>query len=235
MTSLADTYYLASRARYKLTREASRQDHDLRVLVSHANMLDNLMDSLHKQRAEQQEMLKKRRAEQMNRRVSFDLPAKPTLEVTAAAPAEAIEEDDDNKEVVDYYSDSSDSESDSDGDDYEEEESEDEEYLQFSSLARRQTHPHRTLPTIDEDYEEMVAEEEEINKSNSKLASSRRPPSPPAEDDLDSKAVPSLSYSSEEESEDEIESVPRLINTSTARSLEKEGGIQMPLPTIGVY
>jgi len=46
--SLADTYFLAARARSKLTKEASRHDHDLRVLVSHANLLDSLMDSLAK-------------------------------------------------------------------------------------------------------------------------------------------------------------------------------------------
>lgn len=42
----ADAYYLATRARAKLTREACRQDHDLRVLVSHANLLDSLMETL---------------------------------------------------------------------------------------------------------------------------------------------------------------------------------------------
>lgn len=42
----SDAYYLATRARAKLTREACRQDHDLRVLVSHANLLDSLMESL---------------------------------------------------------------------------------------------------------------------------------------------------------------------------------------------
>lgn len=48
--SISDTYLLASKARSKLQHEASRHDHDLRILVSHANMLDNLMDSLAKHR-----------------------------------------------------------------------------------------------------------------------------------------------------------------------------------------
>ncbi|ANB12924.1 hypothetical protein AWJ20_1202 [Sugiyamaella lignohabitans] len=44
--SQADMYFLAARARSKLTKEAARHDHDLRVLVTHANLLDNVMDSL---------------------------------------------------------------------------------------------------------------------------------------------------------------------------------------------
>ncbi|PGH28685.1 hypothetical protein GX50_08578 [[Emmonsia] crescens] len=41
--SLTQTYFLAHAARAKLSREASRPDHDLRILVGHANMLDSLM------------------------------------------------------------------------------------------------------------------------------------------------------------------------------------------------
>ncbi|KKK24805.1 hypothetical protein AOCH_005049 [Aspergillus ochraceoroseus] len=41
--SITQTYYLAHTARKKLTREASRPDHDLRLLVGHANLLDSLM------------------------------------------------------------------------------------------------------------------------------------------------------------------------------------------------
>lgn len=41
--SITQTYYLAHTARRKLTREASRSDHDLRLLVGHANLLDSLM------------------------------------------------------------------------------------------------------------------------------------------------------------------------------------------------
>ena len=41
--SLTQTYYVASTARSKLGREANRADHNLRVLVGHANLLDNLM------------------------------------------------------------------------------------------------------------------------------------------------------------------------------------------------
>ncbi|GAO18420.1 uncharacterized protein UV8b_02819 [Ustilaginoidea virens] len=41
--SIAQTYYLAHTARAKLSREAAQPDHDLRLLVGHANLLDSLM------------------------------------------------------------------------------------------------------------------------------------------------------------------------------------------------
>ncbi|KAF1959589.1 hypothetical protein CC80DRAFT_489711 [Byssothecium circinans] len=51
--SLTQTYYIASSARSKLGREASRADHNLRLLVGHANLLDSLMIEL--QDAERQQ------------------------------------------------------------------------------------------------------------------------------------------------------------------------------------
>lgn len=44
--SLTQTYYIAASARSKLGREACRADHDLRLLVGHANLLDSLMIEL---------------------------------------------------------------------------------------------------------------------------------------------------------------------------------------------
>ncbi|KAG6000888.1 hypothetical protein E4U21_004940 [Claviceps maximensis] len=41
--SVTQTYYLAHKARAKLSQEAARPDHDLRLLVGHANLLDTLM------------------------------------------------------------------------------------------------------------------------------------------------------------------------------------------------
>ncbi|KAF7548099.1 hypothetical protein G7046_g8795 [Stylonectria norvegica] len=41
--SVTQTYYLAHKARAKLSREAAQPDHDLRLLVGHANLLDSLM------------------------------------------------------------------------------------------------------------------------------------------------------------------------------------------------
>ena len=45
--SLTQTYYIAASARSKLGKEACRADHDLRLLVGHANLLDSLMIELH--------------------------------------------------------------------------------------------------------------------------------------------------------------------------------------------
>jgi len=44
--SLTQTYYVASTARSKLGKEAGRADHNLRLLVGHANLLDQLMVDL---------------------------------------------------------------------------------------------------------------------------------------------------------------------------------------------
>ncbi|KAL2358630.1 hypothetical protein BJ546DRAFT_20526 [Cryomyces antarcticus] len=44
--SVSQTYSVARTARSKLGREASKADHDLRVLVGHANLLDTLMVEL---------------------------------------------------------------------------------------------------------------------------------------------------------------------------------------------
>lgn len=41
--SITQTYYLAHKARAKLSHEAAQSDHDLRLLVGHANLLDSLM------------------------------------------------------------------------------------------------------------------------------------------------------------------------------------------------
>ncbi|KAF2828720.1 hypothetical protein CC86DRAFT_368879 [Ophiobolus disseminans] len=51
--SLTQTYYIAASARSKLGKEANRADHDLRLLVGHANLLDSLMVEL--QDAERQQ------------------------------------------------------------------------------------------------------------------------------------------------------------------------------------
>lgn len=52
--TLTQTYYLAHTARAKLSREASKSDHDLRLLVGHANLLDGLMLDLAEAEREQE-------------------------------------------------------------------------------------------------------------------------------------------------------------------------------------
>ena len=52
--SITQTYFLAHSARGKLSKEASRSDHDLRLLVGHANLLDSLMIDLASAEQEQE-------------------------------------------------------------------------------------------------------------------------------------------------------------------------------------
>jgi len=52
--SLTQTYYIAASARSKLGREACRPDHNLRLLVGHANLLDSLMLDLAEAEREQE-------------------------------------------------------------------------------------------------------------------------------------------------------------------------------------
>ena len=51
--SITQTYYLSHKARAKLSREAAQPDHDLRLLVGHANLLDSLMLELAEAEQEQ--------------------------------------------------------------------------------------------------------------------------------------------------------------------------------------
>jgi hypothetical protein len=57
--SITQTYMLAHSARGKLSKEASRADHDLRLLVGHANMLDSLMLDLASAEQEQEQWFNK--------------------------------------------------------------------------------------------------------------------------------------------------------------------------------
>ncbi|KAI9747404.1 MAG: Trimeric GatFAB AmidoTransferase(AdT) complex subunit, partial [Chaenotheca gracillima] len=53
--SISQTYYLAHSARGKLSSQAARPDHDLRLLVGHANLLDSLMLELADAEREQEQ------------------------------------------------------------------------------------------------------------------------------------------------------------------------------------
>jgi len=57
--SITQTYFLAHSARGKLSKEASRSDHDLRLLVGHANLLDSLMLDLANAEQEQERWFNK--------------------------------------------------------------------------------------------------------------------------------------------------------------------------------
>ncbi|CAO2647776.1 Nn.00g086980.m01.CDS01 [Neocucurbitaria sp. VM-36] len=88
--SLTQTYYIAASARSKLGKEACRADHDLRLLVGHANLLDSLMIELQDAERQQeawfnQTMAKASKAEE-SRHIQW-----------ADSIAEELEEDDDSE------------------------------------------------------------------------------------------------------------------------------------------
>jgi hypothetical protein len=94
--SITQTYYLAHKARAKLSREAAQPDHDLRLLVGHANLLDSLMLELAEAEREQERWF--------NQSVRGASPSKNTVQESRRVQwADRIDEE------VDYDSESSDS------------------------------------------------------------------------------------------------------------------------------
>ncbi|USP73754.1 hypothetical protein yc1106_01028 [Curvularia clavata] len=99
--SLTQTYYIAASARSKLGKEACRADHDLRLLVGHANLLDSLMIELQDAERQQEQwfnqtMAKASKAEEP-RHIQW-----------ADSIAEELEEDEEEDDVSDSDSDNED-------------------------------------------------------------------------------------------------------------------------------
>ncbi|KAF7534736.1 hypothetical protein G7054_g5941 [Neopestalotiopsis clavispora] len=105
--SITQTYMMAHKARAKLSREAAQPDHNLRLLVGHANLLDSLMLDLAEAEREQEswfnQSVRGASAKGEERHIQW---------------ADAIPEHSDE----DWEADSSDSEDDSDDEDYDEDE-----------------------------------------------------------------------------------------------------------------
>lgn len=118
--SLAQTYYLAHTARSKLSREAARADHDLRLLVGHANMLDSLMLELANAEKEQERWFN-----QTVRNARYERPRH--IQWADTVPEEEEDEEDSASDL---------SSDDSDYDDYEEED-EDTAVLTATTVSKR--------------------------------------------------------------------------------------------------
>ncbi|KAL9047671.1 MAG: hypothetical protein Q9206_006568 [Seirophora lacunosa] len=151
--SLTQTYYLAHTARSKLSKEAARADHDLRLLVGHANLLDGLMLDLADAEREQaswfnQTVKGANKASEEPRHIQW-----------ADTIEEAIEEDDE-------YSDS-----DSDSDD------EVEQAAQVSFRRLPQEPAPVLMASMDEDEDEDEDEEMKDDEDNKELALTRTPSS----------------------------------------------------------
>ena len=148
--SVTQTYYLAHKARAKLSREAAQPDHDLRLLVGHANLLDSLMIELADAEREQERWFNqtvannKAAAQQSaNRRVQW-------ADRIDEQPEEEYEEDSDSSD--------SDSDSDFDGDeDVAMPETQDDLEEDYAQLELVRTPSHSSSPPellVDHDSEE---------------------------------------------------------------------------------
>jgi hypothetical protein len=166
--SITQTYYLAHTARGKLSSEAGRADHNLRLLVGHANLLDSLMLELAEAEQEQESWFN-----QSVRKASK--PEEPRHIQWADSIVEDPEED---WEAEDAESSDDDSEYDSD---------EDMEEMGFATLQRVPSRT-TTISKAVEVEEEEVEEDDEEDFADLQLqrTQSHSPSSPPELVDHDS-------------------------------------------------
>ncbi|KAI1413605.1 hypothetical protein F5Y13DRAFT_26753 [Hypoxylon sp. FL1857] len=142
--SITQTYFLAHKARAKLSNEAARPDHNLRLLVGHANLLDSLMLDLAEAEREQESWF--------NQSVRGATPKAEDRHVQWADNV-AVEDD--------WEADSSDSDSDTDDED------EDVEMADAIPLQRIASHaaavppPSPQLYTMDEDEDDDFEDDDE--------------------------------------------------------------------------
>ncbi|KAJ2891335.1 hypothetical protein MKZ38_000559 [Zalerion maritima] len=120
--SITQTYYLAHKARGKLSSEAARPDHNLRLLVGHANLLDSLMLDLAEAEREQESWFNQsvRGASSDNKRQQKQQEHIQWADTVVEEPEEDWEPEDasstDSDSSDSYSSDSSDDEYDDEGD-----------------------------------------------------------------------------------------------------------------------
>ncbi|KAK6353205.1 hypothetical protein TWF696_005188 [Orbilia brochopaga] len=183
--SITQTFYLAHKARGKLSSEAAKSDHDLRLLVGHANLLDRLM--LHLQHAEREQDA------WFNAMVRGN-----SADEEEHSHMETLQEEDEEEEIIgslaqDYpESDSSDEE--------EEDEEEDSDYEwdseYTSAIPRRPAYDYsKTVIDVDEvEVDDEDFDEEEDGFYALRRTSSRAPLPPTPElvedDDSDSESNP---------------------------------------------
>ncbi|KAJ5811189.1 hypothetical protein N7447_010705 [Penicillium robsamsonii] len=169
--SITQTYYLAHTARKKLTREASRADHDLRLLVGHANLLDSLMYDLADAEREQERWFN----QTVSGATKASAPSTRQHIQWASTVVEEPEEDWDPEDASDLDSELSDSDSDSDDSEYDETE-----FVINTPVRRRAPSPvapfhHEDLleeddegDDTDSDFEYDDAEELTLTRSSSR-------------------------------------------------------------------
>lgn len=155
--SLSQTYFVAGSARSKLGKEACRPDHDLRLLVGHANLLDSLMVELADAEKEQEKWFH----QTVSKNQKADQPRHVQWVDTIVNDSE---EDEDDEDTSDSGSDS-DSESDID-----------EEFDMVVPLRRVRSPPICiTTHAMDED-EEYYDEEDDDDHALTRTISNTTPP-----------------------------------------------------------
>ncbi|KAF6821000.1 hypothetical protein CSOJ01_00435 [Colletotrichum sojae] len=157
--SITQTYYLAHKARAKLSSEAARSDHDLRLLVGHANLLDSLMLELADAEREQESWFNQ------------SVRGATKSEERHVQWADTIVEEPQN----DWHADDADSDdsSDSSDDDYDEED--DVEMADAVSLRRMPSapaSPRMTTISVTEDYD---MEDDDLEEDYAQLELVRTP------------------------------------------------------------
>ncbi|KAK1765742.1 hypothetical protein QBC33DRAFT_560662 [Phialemonium atrogriseum] len=154
--SITQTYFLAHKARAKLSHEAARPDHDLRLLVGHANLLDSLMLDLADAEREQESWFNQSvsgATKSQDRHIRW---------------ADTVEEPEEDWQAEDADSDLS-SDSDSDFDD------EDVEMADVVSL-RRVPSNNKPIPTLrHSDYDDEVEEDDDEEEDFAHLTLTRSP------------------------------------------------------------
>lgn len=170
--SITQTYYLAHTARGKLSHEAARADHNLRLLVGHANLLDSLMLELAEAEQEQESWF--------NQSVRGATKAEERRVQWADQASIVVEEPEEDWQAEDADSDTSDSDYDSD-DDIEMESA------GFVSLRRVPSNSHfLTVTSTEEEIEVEDDGEEDFESLALHLTPSRSQIQSPPELDLDS-------------------------------------------------
>jgi len=164
--SLSQTYFIASSARQKLGKEACRPDHNLRLLVGHANLLDSLMLELRDAEREQeawfnQSVQKAKKADEP-RHIQW-------IDTIAENDEEAEEEDSD-----------SDSDSEFDESDFE----------MTAPLRRLRSPPVSFSSKSDVDDEEDVYEDDEYSPELALTRTESHPPELTNDSDSDDESPP---------------------------------------------
>lgn len=186
--SITQTYYLAHKARSKLSHEAARPDHNLRLLVGHANMLDSLMLELADAEREQESWF--------NQSVRASAPA-PAKDRHVQWADTVVEEPEEDWEAEDAGSDTSSEASEDDSDDGFDAEDDDIEMADAGVVSLTRVPSNQISPPSSpetEEFDELDDEEDFAKLALVRTSSHHSTISSPPELDHDS------DYSSEDES-----------------------------------